>query len=465
MMILLVLWVFQLAFLDGFYSAIKTSEIKTVVDAITDNVDHIDRNMLIDHLAYEHEVNIMLIDENGVVIYEKQRSLDSNIHIISQASLADYYEKATKNDGKYTDTVEFQGLDDAYNEDNYEGKAPSGKNTIIKSLIYVETTQGADGMNYAVIADAPITPIKATMKTLLTQLTILTFILIIIAVLFTQISSRIVAEPIIKLNVSAKELAKGKPNVEFHGGGYREIDELKETLNYASKEISALEHYRQELIANVSHDLRTPLTLIKGYSEMMKDIPSEATPENLQVVINEATRLTDLVNEMLSLSRLQEGGDKLELKEYDVVESLNKMMETHGKLIKAHGYELIWEHEETGKVYADEMQFTQVVYNLINNAVNYAGEDKKVVVKEFTHGENIRIEVTDNGEGIDVDILPHIWDRYFKSEKSHRRASVGTGLGLSIVKSVMNMHPGGIYGVITSKGEGSTFYVELPKVI
>ena len=111
------------------------------------------------------------------------------------------------------------------------------------------------------------------------------------------------------------------------------------------------------------------------------------------------------------------------------------------------------------------MQFTQVVYNLINNAVNYAGEDKKVVVKEFTHGENIRIEVTDNGEGIDVDILPHIWDRYFKSEKSHRRASVGTGLGLSIVKSVMNMHPGGIYGVITSKGEGSTFYVELPKVI
>ena len=92
-MILLVLWVFQLAFLDGFYSAIKTSEIKTVVGSVVDNIDHIDRNMLIDHVAYEHEVNIMLIDENGTIIYEKQRSLDSNIHIISQASLADYYEK------------------------------------------------------------------------------------------------------------------------------------------------------------------------------------------------------------------------------------------------------------------------------------------------------------------------------------------------------------------------------------
>ena len=114
-------------------------------------------------------------------------------------------------------------------------------------------------------------------------------------------------------------------------------------------------------------------------------------------------------------------------------------------------------------VYADEQRITQVIYNLINNAVNYAGDDKLVIIKQYTRGSNVRIEVTDHGDGVDVSILPHIWDRYFKSDKSHKRATVGTGLGLSIVKSVMEKHPGGVYGVISEKGKGSTFYIELPK--
>ena len=203
--------------------------------------------------------------------------------------------------------------------------------------------------------------------------------------------------------------------------------------------------------------------MIKGYAELMRDIPSEAKEENFNVIIDEATRLTNLVTDMLELSRTQEGGDKLRFDTFDIVKTLSALIERHGKLIEHLGYKLEFEHEERALVYADEARIVQVVYNLINNAVNYAGDDKTVVIKQYTRQGNVRIEVTDHGEGVDVNILPHIWDRYFKSTKSHRRATVGTGLGLSIVKSVMEKHPGGVYGVISEKGKGSTFYIELPK--
>ena len=210
--------------------------------------------------------------------------------------------------------------------------------------------------------------------------------------------------------------------------------------------------------------MRTPLTLIKGYAELMRDIPSEATPENLQVVIDESTRLTTLVNDMLALSREQEGNEALNLERFDIVSYLDELIARHGKLIEHLGYSIEWEHDKEAYVIGDKSKIAQVVYNLINNAVNYAGDDKKVIVKEYAKADVIRIEVTDHGAGVDVEVLPHIWDRYYKSEKSHKRAEVGTGLGLSIVKSVMSKHPGGAYGVITSVGEGSTFYIELQRV-
>lgn len=123
-----------------------------------------------------------------------------------------------------------------------------------------------------------------------------------LALIFAAIMSKKVSKPIIKINESAKELAKGNVAVHFDGEGYREITELNDTLNYAAEELSKVENLRRELIANVSHDLRTPLTMITGYAEVMRDIPGENTPENVQIIIDEANRLTSLVNDMLDIS-------------------------------------------------------------------------------------------------------------------------------------------------------------------
>jgi signal transduction histidine kinase len=290
-------------------------------------------------------------------------------------------------------------------------------------------------------------------------------ILIVMSLGISYIIGQYVAMPIIDLNESAKHLTTEEVEIGFEGKGYREIIELKETLNYAQAEITALDKYRKELISNISHDLRTPLALIKGYSELMRDLPGEATPENFAVVIGEIDRITNLVSDMLDLSKLNQSERTLNLEYFDIVEEMKVLYERHSKLLGNLGYILEFQaDDEKAFVYADQVKILQVVYNLINNAVTYSGDDKLVILKETSTKDKVRIEVIDNGEGIDVDILPRIWDRYYKSEKAHKRADVGTGLGLSIVKGVMGLHPGGVYGVITSKGEGSTFYIELPKI-
>ena len=169
-----------------------------------------------------------------------------------------------------------------------------------------------DGEKFLLLVDARLTPVDATVNTLRIELMIISIIMIIMALVLAYLVSKAIAAPIIKVNNAAKELAKGNYDVVFDGRDYKEINELSDTLNYTSKELAKTEKYQQELIANVSHDLRTPLTMITAYSEVMRDLPGENTPENVQVVIEEAERLTNLVNDLLDISKLQQGTLKKE---------------------------------------------------------------------------------------------------------------------------------------------------------
>ena len=231
-----------------------------------------------------------------------------------------------------------------------------------------------------------------------------------------------------------------------------------DSLNVAAVELSKVETLRRDLIANVSHDLRTPLTMITGYAEVMRDLPGENTPENVQIIIDEATRLTTLVNDLLDLSKLQSGTVTLAPTSFSLTECIRTILHRYDKLID---YQFDFQYDRDVEVIADELKITQVVYNLINNAVTYTGEDKKITLRQLVMEDRVRIEVSDTGEGIPEDKLQDIWERYDKVDKEHKRAQVGTGLGLSIVKTVIDLH-GGTYGVQSALGQGSTFWFELP---
>ncbi len=286
-----------------------------------------------------------------------------------------------------------------------------------------------------------ISPVDATVETLRTQLVCISIIMVLFCVVLAFLISRNISKPIVKINRSAKELARGNYQVRFEEGGYREVAELGATLNYAAKELSTVENLRKELIANVSHDLRTPLTMITAYSEIMRDLPGENTSENVQVIIDEATRLTALVNDMLDLSKIQAGSDSLSIKEFNLTESINTILMRYAKLIENDGYHIDFDYEDDVFVEADEMKMSQVIYNLINNAINYTGADKRVIIRQTVKKGLVTISITDTGKGIAEEELPYIWDRYYKVDKSHKRSTVGTGLGLSIVKGILRNAP------------------------
>lgn len=259
-------------------------------------------------------------------------------------------------------------------------------------------------------------------------------------------------------------MAEGDYNIEYDMGSYREISELSKTLNYTVAELKKTEALQHELIANVSHDLRTPLTMITAYSEIMRDIPGENSPENVQVVIDEANRLTNLVNDMLDISKLQAGVDTLEAKEYNLTAGIKSVIDRYARLVEQYGYKVIFKYaEEDIMVRADEFKIYQVLYNLVNNAINYTGSDKSVIISQIVNGEIVRIEVMDTGEGIPPEELDNVWERYYKADKKHKREVMGTGLGLSIVKNILKLHDAR-YGVLSKPGEGSIFWFELKKI-
>jgi signal transduction histidine kinase len=232
------------------------------------------------------------------------------------------------------------------------------------------------------------------------------------------------------------------------------------TLEYASRELAKTDNLQKELISNISHDLRTPLTMIKGYSEVMRDIPGENTPENIQVIIDETTRLSELVNDMLDLSRIQSGTRKPEYECFSITDTVKDTLTRYEKLIKQDGYNIEFISDGEAMVIADRGMILQVIYNLINNAINYTGDDKRVTVKQTITEEAVVISVSDTGEGITEKDLEQIWGRYYRVDKMHRRATIGTGLGLSIVKQILEIHNTS-FGVDSEKGKGSTFWFEL----
>ena len=277
--------------------------------------------------------------------------------------------------------------------------------------------------------------------------------MLLLSVVLAGIIAKRVSKPIERLNSSAKVLAKGNYDVSFNDNGYKEISELSDTLNVAASELNKVEALRRELMANISHDLRTPLSLIYGYAEVMHDFPNEITPEQTQ-------RLSSLVNDVLDISKLESGIEKLDTTLFNFTESIKVTTERIAELLKNDGYKVNFSFDKEVMLNADEIKLTQVFYNLLINAVNYSGKDKAISVRQVVTGNAVRIEVSDTGKGIEEKDIPYIWDRYYKTDKKHKRAVTGTGLGLSIVKKVIELHKGE-YGVISEIGNGSTFWFSL----
>lgn len=459
--ILVMLWLFQIVFLDDFYRYIKTNNIESSADTIAKNINNEDIETLLSTISRENETYIRILNEDGIDVYSYNLSPESAIHKMPKEELYKLYQKAEENGGTFFEILTKPNLKSKFDDMPFIGNIPKARREFSDSMIYVKIAERADKSKVTIILNSQITPVNATVDTLEIQLMYLTGVTILLALGLALFISKKISKPIIKINKSAKDLAKGNYDTTFHGHGYLEIAELNDTLNYAAKELSKVEGLRRELIANISHDLRTPLTMITGYGEVMRDLPGENTPENVQIIIDEAKRLTTLVNDILDISKLQSGTQKFTLEKFNLTQSIRDILLRYAKLKEQDGYKLKFIAGGEAWVKADPVKISQVIYNLINNAITYTGSDKTVTIIQSINKDSVKIEIVDTGDGITQDMLPLIWDRYYKVDKAHKRAAIGTGLGLSIVKTILDMHEGSNYGVLSTVGQGSIFWFEL----
>jgi signal transduction histidine kinase len=282
--------------------------------------------------------------------------------------------------------------------------------------------------------------------------------MMVVASILAIVISHKIAKPIEKITNVAKTLGKER-YISNLSSPIKEVGELNDTLYFVDRELEKIEGIRRELMANISHDLRTPLTMIQGYSEVMRDIPGENNKDNIQVVIDESQRLQSLVNDILELSRLEEQKYRMRVKKYCLTDSLKDIVARYQSMLDSKGYSLRFTYEKDVYVEADELKMSQVIYNLLNNAVTYTGDDKIIEIKQKVVGKYVRVEIVDTGEGIAEDKILEIWERYYKIDSKHRRAQIGSGIGLSIVKSIIEQHKG--FVGVSSSNKGSTFWFEI----
>ena len=272
-----------------------------------------------------------------------------------------------------------------------------------------------------------------------------------------------ISKPIKRITNSAAEMGRGNYSVKFEGGHYTEITDLADTLTNASQELEKTDMYQKDLIANVSHDLRTPLTMIKSYAEMIRDLSGDNPVKrdaHLHVIIEEADRLNVLVDDMLNMSRMQSKKIVLERHDFDIKSAAGSLLSSYDILVEQEGYKFTFNCPRSIMINGDENKIKQVISNLINNAVKYCGKDKQVIITIKKTGKKMRCEITDHGAGIAPDEINHVWERYYKSSTHHVRPTEGSGLGLSIVREILTLHKAN-YGVESTVGKGSTFWFEL----
>lgn len=453
-----VLWLLQTVFLQKFYNGMIIRNTVKVADKISSESQSSDITSYIDDISRSNSILVFVTDTDGNIMYSSDeykkghkfkderlempyngngkemrfhyRELPENYtEFLSAVNASDNGEAELKNDDIYV----YGRLIDFYGSDE-------------KAVLYVGTTLNAVG---------------STARIIRIQLIWVTLLSIIIAFVLALFMSKSFSKPVSQLNEKAHKLGEKDNDAEFSEGFCTELDELNKTLDTTSEKLKKNREFQNELLANVSHDLRTPLTMIKGYAEMIRDISREdekQCAEDVAVIVEETDRLTALVNEILEYSELQMSDSEAVMNDVDLSETVASVADSFDKLYSKDGY--VFERNITDDIHikGNISRLKRAIYNLLDNAVRHAGEDKWVGISLRTDNDKAIIEISDHGSGIAPEELEHIWDRYYT--KRQRSGKGVSGLGLAIVKQIVSQH-NGVCKADSEVGAGSVFSIEL----
>lgn len=458
MMILLVLGVLQTALIRPYYrnNRLKTIEVlaDTIIDELLENGNVSKTNT---DAAFKSILNnracAYIVNDDGQIIYQSdalgatcmfnhELTLDNNTFMLSRNP--DYLMEVLRNEHTYSKTV--------------TSEISSRDMLIYGSLIR------SDLVNYYLFINTELEPVDSLIGLFTKQYLLIAVLIAMIAVVISLFLTNKLSLPIVKMKKEADKLVNGDYSASFIGDSFSEINDLADTLNNATNKLSKMNELRKDLVANVSHDIKTPLTMIKAYSEMIRDISGDDPQkrnEHLNVIIKEADYLDRLVVDMRELSQMEAGYIVLNRDNFDIKEAALDIIELYDSILKKRNI-TVNTSLESAFVWADEIKISQVISNFLSNAINHSYDNSVIDMSIINSEDKLRFEIRDYGSGINEEDLPYIWDRYYKIDKGFKRDIKSTGLGLAIVKAILEAHKAR-YGVISKVNEGSTFYFELSR--
>ena len=338
--------------------------------------------------------------------------------------------------------------------------------TLQAVLLYVAVPLDLGQTRWVVRTALSLSSINQLLSELFNKLLLLLLVLLMIIFGVGAYVYRKINPPLEEIRLGAERFAHGRFAAKLPDYQVREIAELAAALNQMATQLDSLENLRREFVANVSHELKTPVTSIQGFAETLLE-GARDNPEDLdrflRIIARQSGRLADIIDDLLTLSRLESAplDELLAVDRYVLCDILESCREACRGRAEGKDIAIIVDCSAEVEVMADRSLLTQAVINLIENAVKYSPEHTTVTVSGLRVGSRVRITVADQGPGIPEHHVPRLFERFYRADKARSRRLGGTGLGLAIVKHIAGVHQGDV-GVETRIGQGSTFIILLP---
>ncbi|MDD3141836.1 MAG: HAMP domain-containing sensor histidine kinase [Lachnospiraceae bacterium] len=455
-------------FLEQYYKVNKQKDLKkmyTTIEAALkkDTLTTDEVKVKLGQLVEKSNISFVVLDESGREVVWADRDAGS-LKLQLMGYLLDKNETSD-------DAIE--------STDDFEIRKTTDPN---KKLEYIEMW-GHFSNNYSFIMRSPLEGIRESADISNRFLAYVGLVVVAISILLVWYFSKRITEPILELAELSEKMADLDFNAKYTSGGNNElgvlgsnfntmseklqlaITELKTANNELQKDIEQkeqIETMRTEFLGNVSHELKTPIALIQGYSEGLKEgINGDAESREFycDVIIDEANKMNQMVKSLLTLNQLEFGNDGLLMGRFDIVALTRGVLQSCDILVQQKDVKLNFIQEEPIYVWADEFKVEQVVRNYVSNALNHADNDKVIEVKVMKNGEKAHLSVFNTGMPIPEEDINRIWDKFYKVDKARTREYGGNGIGLSIVKAIMeSFHQE--YGV-KNYDNGVEFWFEL----
>ncbi len=424
--ILSLFWLTQVVFINKIYSYYKINQLKSYSEKIVEAINNNDERLM-SELIDKSNARVIAISENNIII-AGNRGYGRGFGI-PEALL------------RPSDSVKVVKYEHPFLHIEYL--------SIIRPFLY-------NGKPATLIMSIPVAAINDSVN-LFKQVFWWIFVITLIAILFVSVyMSKKFTRPIQILKNAAHQIASGNLNVKINYKEEDELGDLAKSMNTMVKQLSITDKFRKDLIANISHDLKTPLGLIRGYSEMLLDYygdDKEKREKYLNTMIKETERMSKLVDDVLELSKLQSGMVEIKEENIDLEKLISEILDIFEIQILEKNINVKVNNLKL-KVIADREMIKRAIINIISNAIASMTKKGTLSIEAIPQDKNVLIKISDTGCGIPQKDLEHIFDRYYKGNKS------GTGLGLAIVKEILTLH-GSKYGIESQEGVGTTFYFTL----